>query len=134
MTTIVQEAPKVSQLRPVPPPPPRKRSRKPWVFAAVVVLLAAVAAGVWRWQAKAPAPEWGTAEVRRGTITKSISATGKVDALTTVSVGSQVSGTVAEIYVDYNSPVKKGQIIAKLDPSQLQAQVTQATANQLSAT
>ncbi|HYI93501.1 MAG TPA: efflux RND transporter periplasmic adaptor subunit, partial [Bryobacteraceae bacterium] len=47
---------------------------------------------------------------------------------------SQVSGTVAEIYVDYNSPVKKGQIIAKLDPSQLQAQVTQATANQLSAT
>ena len=135
MTTIVQEAPKVSQVRPISPPPPptRKRSRKPWVYAAVVVLLATVAAGIWRWQAKAPAPEWGTAEVRRGTITKSISATGKVDALTTVSVGSQVSGTVAEIYVDYNSPVKKGQIIAKLDPSQLQAQVTQATANQLSA-
>ncbi len=73
----------------------RKRSRKHWVFAAVIVLLAAVAFGGWRWQAKPPAPEWGSAEVRRGTVTKSISATGKVDALTTVNVGSQVSGTVA---------------------------------------
>jgi HlyD family secretion protein len=81
-----------------------------------------------------PAPAaWGSAEVRRGTITKSISATGKVDALTTVNVGSQVSGTLSELYVDFNSPVKKGQIIARLDASQLQAQLTQATANQMSA-
>ena len=79
-------------------------------------------------------PAWSASEVRRGTVTKSISATGKLDALTTVNVGSQVSGTLSELYVDFNSPVKKGQIIARLDSSQLEAQLTQATANQLSAT
>jgi HlyD family secretion protein len=96
-------------------------------------LIAIVAALIWRSVAKPAPPAWGSAEVRRGTITKTISATGKVDALTTVNVGSQVSGTVSELYVDYNSPVKKDQIIARLDASQLQAQLTQATANQLSA-
>ena len=79
-------------------------------------------------------PAWGSTQIRRGTVTKTVSATGRVDALTTVNVGSQVSGTLSELYVDYNSPVKKDQIIARLDPSQLQAQLTQATANQLSAT
>src|SRR5205085_9200617 len=88
---------------------------------------------IWRASAKPAAPAWGTADVRRGNVTKSISATGKVEALTTVNVGSQVSGTLSEVYVDFNSPVKKGQIIARLDASQLEAQLTQATANQLSA-
>ena len=82
---------------------------------------------------KPAAPAWGSTRSAAGNVTKSISATGKVEALTTVNVGSQVSGTVAEMYVDFNSPVKKGQIIARLDASQLQAQLTQATANQLGA-
>ena len=92
----------------------------------------AVAGGlIWRAVAKPAPAAWSSAEVHRGSVTKSISATGKVDALTTVNVGSQVSGTLSEMYVDFNSPVKKGQIIARLDASQLQAQLTQATANQL---
>src|SRR6185503_8465864 len=57
------------------------------------------------------------------------SATGRLQALTTVQVGTQVSGTISEMYVDFNGQVKKGQIIARLDPSQLQAQLTQVTAN-----
>jgi HlyD family secretion protein len=120
--------------RPSPVLTVRKAGRTPWFYAASLLLLAVIAGLIWRSVAKPAPPAWGSAEVHRGTITKSISATGKVDALTTVNVGSQVSGTVSEIYVDYNAPVKKDQIIARLDASQLQAQLTQATANQLSAT
>jgi HlyD family secretion protein len=120
----------------VPPgaPPAKKRpDRKLWLYLAAFAFVIATAALLWRASAKPEAPSWGTAEVRRGAVTKTISATGRVEALTTVNVGSQVSGTVAEIYVDYNSPVQKGQVIARLDASQLQAQLTQARANQASA-
>jgi HlyD family secretion protein len=119
--------------RPAPALPAKKNSRKPWLFAGILIILAVIGGLIWRAVAKPVPPAWGSAEVRRGTITKSISATGKVDALTTVNVGSQVSGTLSELYVDFNSPVKKAQIIARLDASQLQAQLTQATANQMSA-
>jgi HlyD family secretion protein len=71
--------------------------------------------------------------VQRQDIAKTITATGKLQALTTVQVGTQVSGTVSDIYVDFNSQVKKDQVIARLDPSQLQAQLTQAQANLTSA-
>ena len=91
---------------------------------AVIVLATGVA-----WMKKAPAPAYGTARVKRTTIAKTISATGRLQALTTVQVGTQVSGTISEIYADFNSEVKKGQVIAKLDPGQLQAQLTQASAN-----
>lgn len=111
-----------------------KTNPRRWAYILGVIALAAVAAIVWT-SASGPAPAvWTAVEVKRATVTKSISATGKVDALTTVNVGSQVSGTLSDLYVDFNSPVKKGQIIARLDASQLQAQLTQATANQLSAT
>jgi HlyD family secretion protein len=84
---------------------------------------------VWRARAGAAIPAYGTAKVSRGTVAKTVSATGKLQALTTVQVGTQVSGTISEIFVDFNSQVKKGQVIARLDPSQLQAQLTQVTAN-----
>jgi HlyD family secretion protein len=63
----------------------------------------------------------------------SVTATGTVNAVTTVLVGTQVSGTIKNMYVDFNSPVKKGQIIAQIDPSTFQAQVQQARANLLAA-
>jgi HlyD family secretion protein len=69
--------------------------------------------------------------VKRQTITKSISATGTLQALTTVQVGTQASGTIAELYADFNSHVKKGQVIARLDASQFQAQLAQANATWL---
>jgi HlyD family secretion protein len=92
-----------------------------------------IAAAVWRFTATPAAPAFGTARVERGDVAMTISATGKLQALTTVQVGTQVSGTVSDIYVDFNSVVRKGQIIARLDPSQLQAQLTQAQANLTSA-
>jgi HlyD family secretion protein len=62
-------------------------------------------------------------------LTTTISATGKVQAVTTVQVGTQVSGTVSELHADVNDHVKAGQIIARLDPSQIEAQLQQAKAN-----
>ena len=67
--------------------------------------------------------------VDRGTVQVVVTATGTASAVTTVTVGSQVSGTLKEIYVDFNSPVKKGDLLAKLDPTFLQAAVSEAEAN-----
>ena len=77
--------------------------------------------------------KYGTEKVTRGDIVSTITATGAVNAVTTVLVGTQVSGTIKDIYVDFNSPVKKGQLIAQIDPAIFDAQVAQARANLLAA-
>ncbi len=78
---------------------------------------------------KSSEPKFRTAKVERGDIVLRVSATGTLNALTTVQVGTQVSGIIAELYADYNSVVKKGDIIAKLDDTFLKAQVAEAEAN-----
>jgi HlyD family secretion protein len=70
-----------------------------------------------------------TAKVEKGEIVDAITATGTINAVTTVSVGSQVSGTIQQIFVDFNSRVRKGQVIALIDPRLLEAAVEQARAN-----
>lgn len=75
------------------------------------------------------AAEYTTAKVERGTVRNTVSATGTLQAVSTVQVGSQASGTISAISVDYNSVVKKGQVIAQLDPATVQAQVVQSRAN-----
>jgi HlyD family secretion protein len=79
------------------------------------------------------APGVVTAEVTRGPIVSAISASGTLEAVTTVQVGTQVSGTIESLYADFNSIVKKGQVIARLDPSLFQTQVDSARANLVSA-
>ena len=70
-----------------------------------------------------------TAKVEKGEIVDAIAATGTINAVSTVSVGSQVSGTIQQIFVDFNSRVRKGQVIALIDPRLLEAAVEQARAN-----
>jgi HlyD family secretion protein len=70
-----------------------------------------------------------TAKVEKGDITLSITATGKLSPLTSVLVGTQVSGTISKIYVDFNSQVKKGQVIAEIDKTYLEVSVQDAKAN-----
>src|SRR5688572_10633163 len=70
-----------------------------------------------------------TARVERGNLRNTVTATGALQAVTTVQVGSQSSGTISALYADFNSVVKKGQVIAQLDPSTAKAQVEQARAN-----
>jgi HlyD family secretion protein len=74
-------------------------------------------------------PEVRAAAVTRGDVVATVTATGTTEAVTSVSVGSQVSGTIASLDADFNSQVKKGQVIARLDPALLQAEVEQARAN-----
>jgi HlyD family secretion protein len=78
-------------------------------------------------------PAYRTEAVTRGDIQAAVTATGTVNAVTTVLVGTQVSGTIKSLFVDFNSRVKKGQIIAQIDPSTFESQVQQARANLLAA-
>jgi HlyD family secretion protein len=75
------------------------------------------------------APTYRTDAVTRGDVQKTITATGTVNPVTTVQVGTQVSGTIKELYADFNSRVKKGQLIALIDPTLYETQLAQAQAN-----
>jgi HlyD family secretion protein len=75
------------------------------------------------------APEYQTAAAEVDTVVSRVSTSGSLQAVVTVEVGSQVSGRIQELYADFNSPVKKGQRIAKIDPSLFQASVVQGEAN-----
>ncbi|MBU8900002.1 efflux RND transporter periplasmic adaptor subunit [Corallococcus sp. H22C18031201] len=112
----------------------RARRIPRWVWVAVgVVGLGAL--GWWRVQASAKAalPTYETAKVEPRRLVSKVTATGTLSALVTVQVGSQVSGRIQEINVDYNSPVKKGQIIARIDPQLVQAALARAKANMTAA-
>lgn len=99
-------------------------------LAVVGLLIALVAVGgFWFYGSGANAAEYMTAKVERGNLRNTVTATGTLQAVTTVQVGSQASGTLSALYADFNSTVKKGQLLAQLDPSVAQAQVQQARAN-----
>jgi HlyD family secretion protein len=96
---------------------------------AVVLLLAAVGGYVWFKEPFATPPAYRLAKIERGSITAAVAATGTLNPVVSVQVGSQVSGQVKELYVDYNSPVKKGQLIARIDPQSFALRVSQALAD-----
>ncbi|MCL4491074.1 MAG: efflux RND transporter periplasmic adaptor subunit [Nitrospirae bacterium] len=102
------------------------------IFGIAVVAVIVVAAFVF-FKSRDNEVKFRTERVTRGTIVSAVTATGTVNAVTTVLVGTQVSGTIKSIYVDFNSPVKKGQLIAQIDPATFEAQVAQARANLFSA-
>src|SRR6266545_4551539 len=86
-------------------------------------------AGLYFWGSQSSAPQYMTAKVERGNLRNTVTATGTLQAVTTVQVGSQASGTISALDADFNSVVKQGQVIAQLDPSVSKAQVDQARAN-----
>src|SRR5947209_2418411 len=98
-----------------------------WIVIAAIligtVLLAAFSFG------RGSTPQYFTAQVERGDIRNVVQATGTINAVTTVQVGSQVSGTISKLYADFNSPVKKGQVIAQIDPSLFEGALLQAKAD-----
>ena len=107
----------------------RMRRRGVGLLVALGVLGALATAGYVFSTSRTPVTRFRTATVDRGTIVATVSATGALAAVTTVQVGSQVSGQVREVLVDFNSPVRRNQLIARIDPDVFQAKVNAATAD-----
>ena len=106
--------------------------KKAVLIALAVILTLGLVSGLVIWN-RSNGIKYKTEKVTRGDIQAGVTATGTVNAVTTVLVGTQVSGTLKAIYVDFNSPVKKDQLLALIDPASFEAQLDQATANMLSA-
>src|SRR5215469_11846852 len=109
-----------------------RTARRTLICIGAIALVLLVALFFWRRRGSAE-PHFDTAAVQRGRLIARVTATGTLSALVTVQVGSQVSGRIAQINVDFNSPVKKGDLIAKIDPQLFDAAVEQAKANYLEA-
>ena len=108
------------------------KNKKTYIILASVAVLALVVYFLFGGEKQAGVT-YGTAEVNVGDITNSVTATGTIEPVTSVTVGTQVSGKVAHLYVDYNSVVKKGQVIAELDKTNLMSELASAKANLSSA-
>jgi HlyD family secretion protein len=101
--------------------------KKKLVISVVIALLGALAFLVFRGRGSG-AQKYRTAKVDRGDVTQTVTATGSLYAVTTVKVGSQVSGIIATLHADFNKEVKKGQLLATLDPTPFIAKVDQSKA------
>jgi HlyD family secretion protein len=100
------------------------------LLPSILILALALVGGAYLWNgdARADAPQIAVASVTRGSVVARVSATGTLEPIDTVEVGTQVSGTIATLGADFNQPVTRGQTIATLDPAVLTSQVTQAEA------
>jgi HlyD family secretion protein len=104
-------------------------SWKLWAGAACMLALLA-GGGAWWWtQGRAPDVVYRTGKIERGPLQATVSASGAVNPVTQVSVGTQVSGQIKELYADFNSEVKAGQLIAQIDPETFEYRVRQAQAD-----
>ncbi|MDE5784348.1 MAG: efflux RND transporter periplasmic adaptor subunit [Prevotella sp.] len=108
-------------------------NKKTWIGIIAVVAVVAIAAYFLMGGQKKAIVSFETAKVERTTISSSITATGTIEPVTSVTIGTQVSGIVSKLYVDYNSVVKKGQVIAELDKTNLTSELKTAQANLSSA-
>ncbi len=107
----------------------KKLSWKLWGVVALALALAA-GGGAWWWtQGRTTEVSYRTAKIERGPLQASVSASGAVNPVTQVSVGTQVSGQIKELYADFNSEVKSGQLIALIDPETFEYRVRQAQAD-----
>jgi len=111
------------------------RSRHVWRWFTVLLVGIAVVVGVMRLRASRPEPgaQYQMDTVERGTLTVTITATGELKSLTQVNIGTEISGIVESVNVDFNSPVRVGQILAQVNTDKIEAQAAQARAALLSA-
>ena len=103
--------------------------QKKTVVLGTVALCAVIALTAWFFLRGQSSVQYRTAAVEHGDLGVAISATGSPNAVVTVQVGSQVSGTILALYANFNTKVAKGQLIARIDPAALQAKVDQGHAN-----
>jgi HlyD family secretion protein len=101
---------------------------KKTIITLVVIAAVAASVGGYYYTRPGPEPKVSTAQVSRGDITEAVGATGTLDAVTAVTVGSQVGGIIQEIPVDFNSIVKKDQVLLRINPDNINTQIEQAKA------
>jgi HlyD family secretion protein len=105
------------------------------IFSLVIAILvlAGTGYGFWRWGSSPKESPYVTMPVQRGNVTQVVSSTGTLQAVVTVLVGSQISGTIDKLFADFNTKVKAGQVVAQLNQDKFKAAVDQARANLLAA-
>lgn len=109
--------------------PPRRTPLHTRRWTGGIGALLLIALGLWHWWDSGPPPvQYKTATVDRGPITAIVTATGAVNPVISVQVGSQVSGRISHLFADFNSVVTKGQVLAQIDPQPFKARVSQASA------
>ena len=106
----------------------REKSWSKWVL--ILVVLGALGGGGYRYWKKSQTErtEYKSGTVARGDLIQVVTASGQLNPVVTVQVGSQISGILQKLYVDFNSPVTNGQIVAQIDPASYKANVQQAEA------
>src|SRR5665647_3715623 len=113
-----------------PPLPAGPHYRKTWLMAGLLSLAVLAAIGIaWWLSGTGGAVSYTTAPVTRGAVTRGVTATGTVNPVLTIIVGTYVSGVIQDLSCDYNTQVKRGQVCAKIDPRPYQTVVDQNRAN-----
>lgn len=113
---------------PVAAAPPKRRRRVPWISIGIAIILIVVGVG-WTTTHQPEPTHYTTAAVTRGDVARAVTASGTVNPVTTVQVGSYVSGVIESVSCDYNTHVTTGQVCARIDPRPYQTQVDQDQAN-----
>jgi HlyD family secretion protein len=108
-------------------------SRRRWWLLSLLLLIAAIGAFAALTKPTNPDERWRTVTVERGSVSQVVAATGTLQPTAQVNVGTQVSGTVARVFTDFNQPVKAGQVLAEMDPALFRSAVKQAEASVASA-
>ena len=123
-STTVLTTPPVASL------PRKAHTWKRWLVLALAAASIVAAFAAYRYFASyGHAPRYRVVRAERGALSATVSATGNLNAVTMVLVGSQVSGTIKELYADFNTVVRTGQVIARIDPALFEAAVSQARAD-----
>jgi HlyD family secretion protein len=108
-------------------PSGRNKAAGKWLLAGAVLAIS-IAAAAFLYSRNSHASEYVTSRIDRGDIDATVTTTGNLNAVITVQVGSQVSGNIIALYADFNTKVKKGQLVAEIDPAPFKAAVDQAAA------
>ncbi len=109
------------------------KGKRIFVLVAAILVLAGTGYGFWRWGSSPKESPYVTVPVQRGNVTQVVSSTGTLQAVVTVLVGSQISGTIDKLFADFNTKVKAGEVVAQLNQDKFKAAVDQARANLLAA-
>jgi HlyD family secretion protein len=109
------------------------KHKRIFILLVAILVLAGTGYGFWRWGNGPKESPYVTMPIQRGSVTQVVSSTGTLQAVVTVLVGSQVSGTIDKLFADFNTKVKAGQVVAQLNQDKFKASVDQARANLLAA-